>query len=62
MTIFRCSFLVVAPVATSACDTDMYQNTTACRDNDANAVCPIDGSRDEEEPVGFNDTHNGSSK
>jgi len=30
----------------SACDTDMYFDTSACRDGDANTVCPIDGSRD----------------
>ncbi|NUT00481.1 MAG: hypothetical protein HOP96_05855 [Sphingomonas sp.] len=30
----------------AACDTDMYGNTSACRDGDANTECPIDGSRE----------------
>lgn len=30
----------------AACDSDMYFDTAACRDGDANTACPVDGSRD----------------
>jgi len=46
MTIFRFSFLLGGLLAVAACDTDLYQDTSACRDDDWNTVCPIDGDRD----------------
>jgi len=46
MTISRCSLLLGALLAFSGCDGDLYQDASACRDDDANTVCPIDGSRD----------------
>lgn len=45
----KCSkFMVLTALigAVVACDSDMYSDTTACRDYDASTVCPIDGSRD----------------
>ena len=30
----------------AACDSDMYSDTGACRDGDANTECPVDGSKD----------------
>ena len=45
---------LIAPLlivgTTVGCDTDLYSDTSACRDGDANTVCPIDGSRDGPEP------------
>jgi hypothetical protein len=46
MTIFRFSRVVGMLLALSACDSDLYQNTSACRDDDANTACPVDGSRE----------------
>jgi len=46
MTTFRFSGLLGMLLAISACDTDTYQDTSACRDGAWNTVCPIDGSRD----------------
>jgi hypothetical protein len=42
----RIAAALLVLLMTSACDTDLYSNTAACRDDDANTVCPIDGSTD----------------
>lgn len=46
MTIYRFSVLLGGLLALMACDTDLYQDTSACRDDDPNTVCPVGGSRD----------------
>ena len=45
----RCVALFLPLALMSACDTDMYFDTKACRDDDPNTVCPIDGSTDSNE-------------
>ena len=53
---------LIAPLliagTTAGCDTDLYSDTSACRDDDANTVCPIDGSRDGPEPTDANGSAN----